>query len=345
MGGMADAPQGASEGLGGPGPIPVTPGNVGRRAAATLPPPMAAPAQAPARDPLSRPYLLPSRGVYYQALAPGFDGRVVISPMRGEQEETLAGAQGNPQAQVEALRHVTEQCIDTRGVPFNSLLVDDWNAAMLHFLALSAGSDVVGLRPTCPYDDCKKDQDQSKALTSLGCTVIRLAEPGETVEEKSGDETEAAIIAEIESENEDADGGVRELILTPEDAAEPFTTAPLPIGNQRVTWRYHRLSDLVKAEEFAARTAGNATKPGSPLHSYLMALQIVAIDGQRQATLQAWRWVKQQPSVVLSAWREEMANRAFGYDVVPRFRCKHCGRSFKTRLPLDGSLFRRRASA
>lgn len=326
------------------GAAPITPGNVGRRpmgVAQPPPGPVAVQTLARPHDPLSVPYLLPSRSMYYQDLCPGHDGRVVIAPMRGEQEEIIAGAAQNPQAQGAALRHVTEQCIDTRGIPFRKLLVDDWTASMLHFLALSAGSDVIGLRPTCPHEGCKQQHDQSKALTSLACTILRFAEQGETVEPETEHDPAEDVIADIDGESEE--GGVSEIVLTPETAAEPFTTKPLPIGGQKVSWRYHRLEDLEKAEEFAARMETERSgKPGSPLHSYLMALQIAALDGTKQATLQAWRWVKAQPSVNLSAWREEMAERSFGYDVMMRFRCKGCGRSFRARLPLDGSLFRRR---
>lgn len=331
-----------------PGAVPVAPGNVGRASMAAVAQALAGtaegklaamPDRAPV-DPLSRPYRLPSRGVYYR----GHDGMVVISPMRGEQEETLAGAAGNREAQLEVLRHVVSQCVDLRGLALGDLLLDDWVALTFHFFALSAGSDVIELRPT--HGACGKAMVVRRELTAMPCASLRVADAGEPATwpaPRSREDDDEAIIREIEGGEGSIDSGPTERVLAAPDASEPFTTPPLPITRQRVTWRYHRVSDLIKADEFASRVGDSQTRVGSPLHSYLMALQVVAIDDQPQAVLQAIRWVKQQPSVVLNAWRDEMAERAFGYDVMMRIKCAHCGGWFTSRLPLDGSLFRRRA--
>jgi hypothetical protein len=255
--------------------------------------------------------------------------------MRGEQEEVVAGAADSPQGQLAAMRNVTSQCIDTRGLPFNDLLLSDWTAAMLHFLAMSAGTDVVGLRPVHPA--CGKASNQSRPLTAMPCVTLRLAEPGE-------DPTWPPATMDLdmdtirEMDDEEAEGIVREYILAPSDVVEPFTIK-LPSG-QTVQWRHLRLSDLIRAEEFSARTGDAQTAPGSKLHSFILARHIVTIDGKAVSGLEAVTWVRRQPSPVLNALRTDIARRDFGYDVTPRFRCPHCGGSFKVRLPLDGSLFR-----
>lgn len=355
--GVADSPGAVGEGASPfPGATQVPAGNVGRRrspapgedatfvvdqarAAAFVAPPKAV-------DPLARRIKLPSGGLFYQSFAPGHDGQITIWPTRGEQEEAIAGAGEDVRARTEVMRFVTEQCSDLGGVPFKHLLVDDWFALTIHLLGLSAGTDEVTLKPLCPHKDCKRPNTHRRALTMLPCVNLRLAEAGEsptptaTVVE---DDLIAAIEAIDAGEDSEAISEATDRVLSPAQTVEPFTTAPLPVSGTTVSWRYLRLSDLSKAEEFVARTGDTQTKPGSGLHSYLMALQIVAIDGRRVATLEAVRWVKQQPTVVLNAWREEMAAKSFGFNLEPTFRCTACKRTFQARLPLDGSIFRRRA--
>lgn len=283
-------------------------------------------------DPLARPYRLPSGGVYYPD---GHDGTVLIAPTRGEQEEIIAGASDSPQGQLAVLRHVTSQCIDTKGLPFNDLLLNDWTAAMLHFLAMSAGTDVVGLRPVHP--GCGKASNQSRPLTAMPCVTLRLAEPGEEPTWPP-----AAVDSDLEAlremDDEAAEGVVHEHVMSAADLAEPFTVK-LPTG-QTVQWRHLRLSDLIRAEEFAARTGDAQTTPGSKMHTFILARHLVTVEGKAMTGLESVTWVRRQPTPVLNALRADLARREFGYDVTPRFRCPHCGGSFKVRLPLDGSLFR-----
>lgn len=287
-------------------------------------------------DPLARPYRLPSGGLHYPN---GFDGGVLIAPMRGEQEEIVAGAADSPQGQLAALRHVTSQCIDTKGFPFNELLLNDWTAAMLHFLAMSAGTDVVGLRPVHPA--CGKASNQSRPLTGLPCVTLRLAEPGEEPTWPPA-EIDADLEALREMEGEESGAAVERVLLSA-DANEPFTVK-LPNG-PTIQWRHLRLADLIRAEEYAARTGDAQTTPGSKMHTFILARHIVAIDGKQVGGLEGVTWIRRQPSPVLNGLRADIARREFGYDVTPRFRCPHCGGSFKVRLPLDGSLFRRGAGA
>lgn len=332
-GGAQASSQAAGGAQGGPrGPVVTDP--------VTAPPVVTATAPT---DPLSRPYILPSRGLYYpDGQAPG--GRMVISPTDGAQEEILAGAKDNPAAALPALRHVTEQCFDLKGLPFNAMLLFDWTAAMLHFLALSAGSDEIGLAPVHNVEGCRKASDQTRALTMLPCKVLRLAEVADEVnwpvDLADMDPDELAI---REMEEERAEGGVTECVVAQDSLLEPFTAPPLPYTKQVIGWRYHRVSDLIDAEEFAQRTGDKQTKPGSKFHNYLLAKQMVSIDGRLlRGELEALTWVKRQKTPVLDGLREDIQRREFGYDMYPRFRCPHCGGSFRVRLPLDGSLFRRR---
>jgi len=289
------------------------------------------------RDPLSRPYTLPSRGLWYPA---GHRGEVYIAPTRGEQEEVLAGM-GAGAAAMESLRNVVEQCVDLNGLPLDQLLVDDWPALLLHLLAYSSGDERVFLAPTCPKPrGCGRPSDQTRALDDMECIDLRLAAPDEvptwpTVEAEDED-PDLVLLAELSGEHE---AGPVTGIVMPGDIEEPFSTGALASGDQ-IAWRYLRMADLRMAEEFAQRTGSGQTKPGSKLNNVLLALHIVTINGNRPGLVGAYSWIKRTPSPTLIHLRREIERRSFGYSMRPRFRCTHCGHSFRAELPLDGSLFR-----
>lgn len=295
----------------------------------TSPPPQ------PTHDPLSLPYTLPSRGLYYGGKCPG--GSVVITPTRGAQEEILAGAQDNPAAALPALRHVAEQCIRLGGLAFNDLLLFDFTALLFHFLALSNGTDELRIEPK--HGSCKPTR-LKLPLTRLPCKLLRVAEEGEAPNWPPADEEdEMSVLAEMEArERAEAEGvGATDVVLPRDAAQEPFLTEKLPFTGDVVGWRYHRVSDLIRAEEFVARLGKGK------MGSFLLASQIVSINGRSlTGALEATAWVSRQPSPVLNALREEMSLRDFGYDVTPEFTCKDCGGRFRTKLPLDGSIFRSR---
>ena len=290
------------------------------------------------RDPLSRPYTLPSRGMWYPE---GHGGLVYISPTRGEQEEVLAGM-GEGAAAMESLRHVVQQCVDLNGLPLDKLLVDDWPALLLHLLAYSAGDDRVFLAPICPKPrGCGRASNQTRPLSEMECVELRPALPGQDATwpppvEESPEDEELAILAEISGDVV----GTTEATVDPASLLEPFDGQPLKETGDRIAWRYLRMADLAMAEEFAQRTGSTQQKPGSKLNNVLLALHVVTLNGNKPGLVGAYSWVKRTPSSALTDLRRQIERRSFGYSMRPRFKCSHCSHSFRVELPLDGSLFR-----
>ena len=287
-------------------------------------------------DPMSRPYKVPSGGLYYGATLP--TGDVVISPTRGAQEEILAGAKDNKAAALSALRHVASQCVQLGALPFNDLLLFDFTAILLHWLALSSGVDELSLKPV--HKACNRATKIKLALGELPCTTLRRAEPGEDVQwaprtDEDEDDDPMEILRDMDGEEA---GGPQELVIPDQVLPEPFLTDPLPHTNDVIGFRYHRVHDVIRAEEYAAR----AGSKGTGWHNFLTACQLVSLNGQPfSGRLEAVTWLNAQPSPVLHGLRDDISLRDFGYDVTPRLKCQHCGGRFRVRLPLDGSLFRR----
>jgi len=293
-----------------------------------------------ARDPLARPYDLPSGGVCYGQY--GHHKTILMVPTRGAQENVMAGAADSPEASVAMLRKIMRDCVDTGPIPYEELVLFDWVALVLNWLSYCNGSDIIGLRPK--HGKCKPFL-VTFPMAELPCRVLRFAGEAEDVnwppvpEDEEAADVEA-ILREMERE-EDAAKGVEEFRLSPSQMEEPFETDPLPITNEVITWRLPRVADVETAEDFAARLGDANTDEGNPMHSFLLALQIVAINGRRVSRLEAMRWVQGSATQTLSGFRDHTGLRSWGYDTRPRFRCP-CGASFKVRLPLDGAMFRRR---
>lgn len=320
------------------GPSPAMRAAVERqRAAQAAGAPPSAPTP-PVADPLACPYPLPSGGLFN----PGSDGMILIAPTRGEQEAVLSAAVDQPEAQLAALRHVTQQCFNTCGIPFGQLLVEDWTAAMINFLSISLGTDEVTINPY--HEACGRTSTERIPLAKLPQIRLRRAHGGEAATEWPLSDVldEDQIIAEIEN---GAMGAVRTLAVA-DSVQEPFKTPPLPITNDVITWRMLRMEDLARAEEFAARASDFAANAkGKPLNNYILARAIVAVNDRATTTLQAVQWVKANATATLNALRDHISSYGFGYDVTPWFRCKHCHGAFQARLPLDGRMFRRHARA
>lgn len=291
-------------------------------------------------DPLGRPLVLPSGGLLYGE----HSGEVIISPMRGEQEEILAGAGEGLQA-TPALRHIISQCVDCQGIPYEKLELSDWSAIMLHVLALSLGEDNIPLFPICPT--CNIQFDGSRPLTKVPCRVLRRAGngepttwPPETTQDEDGD---LAILRDMGLDETGSAQAIAHQVYVSGPLVEPIEVTLA--NGQTIGIRYLRLEDLIQAEDFAERAQSqHAQTPGSKLNSFIHARKIETIDGRRVGVLEAMRWVKQAPMPLLSELRLADERRSFGYELSPSFRCPN-GHSFREILPLNGAMFRRRLGA
>jgi hypothetical protein len=314
-----------------------------RMGASTAPNPQAADI-----DAIRVPYKLPGAALYPKQY-PGVAGSVLISPTRGAHDEALGGVSPDDHAgKVAMLRQVTSQRVDTQGIPWDELYFHDWIALMFHFLALSAGDDTLNLTPV--HKLCGKASPQTKRLTQLRCVHVRAAEIGESpnwpplASGKELDKTLDAIRA-METDKADDEGEIFTRVIAPADLNEPFTSKPLKMGpglpKSQVTWRYLRLRDLDKAQEFVAQFKNTDVNPDGMLHTYLLALQIVAIDGKAVSPLQAATWVKRQYSFTLNDLRAQIVARDFGYDLAPKFKCpappQGCGVEYRVTLPIDAA--------
>lgn len=115
---------------------------------------------------INLPYTVPSRGVFYGDKCPG--GQVIIYPIRGEQEELLAGAGEGVEA-TPVFRHVVAQLVDLGGLPYEDLLLSDWVALLLNLLAFSY-DPIMRFRPRCPH--CHKFFPKSINIEEMECKVV-----------------------------------------------------------------------------------------------------------------------------------------------------------------------------
>lgn len=293
------------------------------------------------------PYRLPSGGIHYAS----HGGVVMIRGTRGEEEEMLAGTQdADIPTRLATFRALTARCVDFRGVTLEELTIPDWVAIMFNFFAISSGDDRIKLTPVhanCPIRG--ESPGQVLPLTDLRCVRLARTEPGlppnwppvaKTVEEK-----DALMDALRAMDTPVKTGGVVTRVLAEPDYREPFTTnIATPGGPLKVQWRLLRVGDLIKAEEFAATLAESgaaSTKPDGPMHTYLLAQQLVSIGGERMTPLRAATWVRRAGTPTLNALRTDIAARAeYGYDLTPKFKCGKCSATFRTRLPIDTNFFR-----
>jgi len=245
---------------------------------------------------ITLPYDLPSRGVFYGEKLP--NGTVTMFPIRGEQEELLAGAGDGVEA-TPVFRSVVAQLSDLKGLAYEDLLLSDWVALLLNLLAFSY-TPIVRLRPRCTY--CHKFFPKHVNIEEMPCTVVK---------------------------DEERDKW-----------ASAFKTDPLPFSKAVVEWKLLTLSDMIRAEEWAEQQQSTQMTPGSPLHTYTIARHIKTINGKETKILHAIDWVRQAYGRDLRALSEEFRKWETGYDLTPKFRCPHCGGTFRQKLPLDGSFFR-----
>lgn len=251
---------------------------------------------------ISLPYRLPSCGQLYEGKVP--NGDVVIFPIRGEQEELLAGTSDQGGNALAVLHHVTQQLIQVSPeFSFPDLLATDWMAALLNLVSFSYSS-VITLKPKCP--SCFFVFVQQTDMKDLECTYADT--------------------------------------LDVEEYKEPFTAPPLPKSGEVVQFRPLRLRDMIRIQEYVQRVKGKrGPMGGDPAVSFTLATQIHAIDGNSNLRdLERIQWVKSALAFDLRALRSHMEKCDTGYDLKPRFACPECREEFEVQLPLD--FFRQAAS-
>jgi hypothetical protein len=251
------------------------------------------------RDRLSREYQLPSCGWLYGDKLP--DGKVTMSALRGEDEEIIGGAGGGTEA-LSVLRDVIGRLVDTKGLPYEELLFNDWIALLFNFFAFSYGSQLA-LETPCP--NCKRLPQGSgaKDLVDLPCTIY----------------------AEV---------------FDQDTFIEPFETEPLPPYDDVIRFRLLRLQDQLEAEEYF-RKGRAAGKSGDFVRSFATAKHIVGINGEEVNFFEAMDYVRVGTTgATVRALREEFSAVEPGYDMSIETRCESCGFIWNIRLPEDGSFFR-----
>jgi rRNA maturation protein Nop10 len=248
-------------------------------------------------DNLTLPYRLPSFGRLYDGAIP--EGDVVLLPIRGEQEELLAGAK-EADNYVVVLQHVTQQLIQLPPeFHFPDLLITDWMACLLNVLSFSYGAEL-HLQPKCP--SCGDRNIHTALISDLECFYAN----------------------EIE-----------ERFSIP--YTEPFAAEPLPRSREVVQYRRLRLRDLNRIQEYTQRIKMRSPVAyKDPTGTYTLATQIHAInDKVNLSELELMSWVRKSLSMDLNALRQHIDGTDTGYNLRPRFTCTKCGEVFEVQLPLD----------
>jgi hypothetical protein len=243
---------------------------------------------------ISLPYQLPSRGLLYGGKIP--DGNVTILPIRGEQEELLAGTADKAESSLIVLQHVTQQLVQTPSdFAFQDLLVTDWMACLLNLLVFSY-TPTITLKPKCPR--CGHSFVQTTSVPELECTTV----------EKFDATT----------------------------YREPFTSKPLPRSGETVKFRLLRLRDLNRIQDYVQKVQPRlGAIGGNPALSYTLAVQILSVNDVAKTDLEIIRWAKNALAFDLRFLREQIESYETGYDLRPTFKCQKCEELFQVQLPLD----------
>lgn len=295
----------------------------------------------PAADPMSRTIDLPSGGIYYRNGAT----KATVAPMRGEAEIAIAGTPEGTPERVAAVRKAVAACSNVVGVPFGEILLLDFAAISMHVMALSEGTDELGVRPGCEKQECPLAKE-TITLTSLPCTYLRVAD--NDAEEPAVEETETnpMILAAIAAEAREKRRAGVEISTGPTIRRLPRATAREPFearlsNGTTLHWRYHRVKDLEVAEDFVRDTGDTGLGVQAGLGAYLSARQIIRINGTEVGTTEALMWWMRTARPLLKEFRVALRRREFGYDMRPEFICprSECRKKVQVPLPNDGSLF------
>ncbi len=258
----------------------------------------------PSLNTLTLPYTLPSQGVPYGGAIPG--GNVVLSPMRGEQEEALAGTGTGPHT-ARTVRHVIKGLVNLNGFPFEKLLLSDFVALVLNVMAFSYDPNV-SVSVSCP--ECKKRNQYDTEVGKIPCDVL--------TEEKFKD----ASTYQVELPVSKVVIAFRPLTLEDTDAIEKFAQRHQPEADAKGS-RPELTFGIAKA---ITHVNGKTVEE----FGGLVPLR---------------HWLREMTGRDLAALRKAMNDAESGYDLSPEIECVHCGHTFEVRLPEAGEFFRGKTAA
>lgn len=247
------------------------------------------------QEPFLFPCRLHSHGKLYTAPTIP-DGDIKIRPIRGEQEELLAGAGEGLNATI-MLREVSQQLIVLPdGFPFPELLVSDWVTAMFNIMAASYSPSLT-LTPACPK--CGEVLHEVRTLAQLECASAE--DFGEKYKEPF----------QVES-----------LPISKE-------SVEFRLLRLRDMQRIEEYSLQYKGKKFGA-------KVGDPTYTYTLAMHIHSINGNTSLPeMERMKWVRRSIAGDLHYLRREIEKWDTGYSLRPEFTCPSCHHVFRTQVPLD----------
>jgi len=251
---------------------------------------------------LSMPYTLPSHGVFYGDKLP--DGEVVISPIKGEQEEILSGMGETANAK-KTLQHIVSQLVDMKGFPIKKLLVGDYAALVMNVMAFSYDPYITATTQ-CPA--CKKMNLFNKAVSELECTHLSP----DTVNDISN--------YTVKLESVDAELQFRSLTMEDAEMVERFA-----------------ISHRAEAEEFGSRPEYLYT-----FVRHIIAINGADAAGYGDHKLR--HWLGQLSGKDMARLRDACNKVEPGYNMRPNIVCDHCNNSYAVPLPEVSQFFRTKSS-
>ena len=256
----------------------------------------------PTAKKLSMPYTLPSQGVFYgEALAGGV---VVISPIKGEQEEILSGMGESPNAK-STLQHIVAQLVEMNGFPINKLLVGDYAALVMNVMAFSYDPYITATTQ-CPA--CKKNNLFNKPVSELECTRL-------TPEMVKNEDN-----YKVRLESVDAELTFRSLTMEDSELIERFA-----------------LSHRAEAEELGSRPEYLYT-----FVRHITAINGVDASGYGDGKLR--QWLGQLSGKDMAKFRAAMNKVEPGYNMRPTLVCGHCSNEYEVPLPEVSKFFRTKSA-
>jgi hypothetical protein len=126
-----------------------------------------------------------------------------------------------------------------------------------------------------------------------------------------------------------------------EDTTEPIYTT-LPIGGQRIGWRFLRVDDETEAVQYVRRAKQRA-QDSDPVEEFQFARRIISIDSEEGMKFESvLKFVRTMHARDRRVWEKEIEARSFGLSGKLELTCKGhtCGRSHIIELPLSDDFFR-----